>query len=48
VVTVTLDTDGGQTVVSLEQDGFATQERVALHRDGWTDSFDRLASALAQ
>lgn len=48
VVTVTLAADGGQTVVWLDQDGFATQERVALHRDGWTDSFDRLASALAQ
>lgn len=48
VVTVTLAADGGHTVVSLDQDGFATQERVALHRDGWTDSFDRLASALAQ
>jgi len=48
VVTVTVDADDGQTVVSLDQDGFATQERVALHRDGWTDSFDRLASALAQ
>lgn len=48
VVTLTLDPDGKQTRVSLDQDGFATEGRVALHRDGWSDSFDRLGSALAQ
>jgi len=48
VVTLTLDPDGKRTRVSLDQDGFATEERVALHRGGWSDSFDRLGSALAQ
>ena len=48
LVTVTLGGDGGGTQVSLDQDGFATEERVAMHREGWADSFDRLRSALGQ
>lgn len=34
--------------VSLRQAGFATEERVALHRSGWTDSFDKLRELLEQ
>lgn len=30
------------TEVSLRQGPFKTQARRALHRDGWTDSFDKL------
>jgi uncharacterized protein YndB with AHSA1/START domain len=33
---------GGLTEVSLSQGPFATTARRALHRDGWTDSFDKL------
>ena len=33
---------GGVTEVSLTQGRFQTEARRALHRDGWTDSFDRL------
>jgi len=46
-VTLTLEARGETTEVSLSQSGFATEERVALHRDGWTDSFERLREALA-
>ena len=33
---------GGSTVVSCTQGPFKTEARRALHRDGWTDSFDKL------
>ena len=33
---------GGSTEVALTQGPFKTEERRALHDDGWTDSFDRL------
>ena len=33
---------GGSTEVSLSQGPFKTEARRALHRDGWTDSFDKL------
>jgi len=35
------------TEVHLEQGPFKTQARRALHRDGWTESFDKLAELLA-
>jgi len=41
-VTLVLDAVEGGTMVRLSQTGFATDARVALHRDGWTDSFARL------
>ena len=31
------------TALSLWQGRFATEERLALHQDGWTDSFQRLS-----
>lgn len=37
---------GGRTEVSLRQGDFATEARLELHRDGWTDSLDRLATLL--
>jgi uncharacterized protein YndB with AHSA1/START domain len=37
----------GSTEVSLTQSGFLTEDRVALHRDGWTESFERLAKLLS-
>jgi uncharacterized protein YndB with AHSA1/START domain len=33
---------GGSTEVALTQGSFKTEARRALHRDGWTDSFDKL------
>jgi uncharacterized protein YndB with AHSA1/START domain len=33
---------GGSTEVALTQGPFKTEERRALHRDGWSDSFDKL------
>ena len=33
---------GGSTEVSFSQGPFKTAARRALHRDGWTDSFDKL------
>ena len=32
----------GSTVVALAQGPFKTEQRRALHRDGWTDAFRRL------
>ena len=33
---------GGSTELALTQGQFKTEARRALHRDGWTDSFDKL------
>ena len=33
--------DGG-TQLNLSHSGFATEERLRLHRDGWTEAFERL------
>jgi uncharacterized protein YndB with AHSA1/START domain len=33
---------GASTEVALMQGPFKTEERRALHRDGWTDAFDKL------
>jgi uncharacterized protein YndB with AHSA1/START domain len=35
---------GESTEVTLTQGPFKTEGRLALHRDGWGDSFDRLAA----
>lgn len=42
VVTLTLSAAGDATEVSLSQGEFATEERLTLHRNGWTDSFEKL------
>lgn len=42
VVKLSLDAVGDETLVSLSQGEFATEGRLALHRDGWTDSFEKL------
>lgn len=34
------------TELALEQGAFKTEARLALHRDGWTDSFDKLERLL--
>jgi uncharacterized protein YndB with AHSA1/START domain len=33
---------GDSTELTLEQGPFATEERLALHREGWTQSFEKL------
>ena len=38
---------GDETEVALTQGPFKTEARLALHRDGWGDSFDRLARLLS-
>jgi uncharacterized protein YndB with AHSA1/START domain len=42
VVTLSLETIGDVTRLSLTQGLFSTEERLALHRSGWTDGFERL------
>jgi uncharacterized protein YndB with AHSA1/START domain len=37
---------GGSTAVELTQGAFKTEERRALHRDGWGESFDKLERTL--
>jgi len=46
VVVLSLEAAGEATDVSLTQTGFATEERLALHRNGWADGFERLGQVL--
>jgi uncharacterized protein YndB with AHSA1/START domain len=46
VVTLSLRDRGERTEVLLIQRGFATDERLALHEGGWSDSFGRLEQML--
>ncbi len=47
VVELTLDNVGADaTKVSFQQGRFATDERLELHRSGWTDGFERLRGLL--
>jgi uncharacterized protein YndB with AHSA1/START domain len=39
---------GGSTEVVFTQGRFKTEARRELHRDGWTDSFDRLEQVISQ
>jgi uncharacterized protein YndB with AHSA1/START domain len=47
VATLSLDQAGDSARVTLRQGAFATEERLALHRDGWTQSFEKLAALLS-
>jgi uncharacterized protein YndB with AHSA1/START domain len=47
VVVLALEPARGGTEVRLTQGPFATDERLDLHRGGWTDSFERLRALLA-
>jgi uncharacterized protein YndB with AHSA1/START domain len=38
---------GGSTEVTLTQGPFKTEARRTLHRDGWTDSLDKLEALIA-
>ncbi|MEN8585170.1 hypothetical protein B1A87_013715 [Arthrobacter sp. KBS0703] len=42
MVTLTLEAPENSTHVALTQDTFATEERLALHRSGWTEGFEKL------
>mgnify|MGYP003939212867 CR=1 FL=1 len=39
---------GDSTEIAFTQGRFKTEARRQLHRDGWTDSFDRLAQVISQ
>jgi uncharacterized protein YndB with AHSA1/START domain len=39
---------GGSTEVALTQGPFETEARRELHRNGWTDTFDRLEEFLSK
>jgi uncharacterized protein YndB with AHSA1/START domain len=47
VVTLSLQDRGERTEVLLTQREFATDERLGLHEEGWTDSFERLEQLLS-
>jgi uncharacterized protein YndB with AHSA1/START domain len=47
VVDLTLRDLGESTEVVLGQGPFRTEARWSLHRDGWTDSFDKLERLLS-
>ncbi|HET9119530.1 MAG TPA: SRPBCC domain-containing protein [Solirubrobacterales bacterium] len=46
VVTLSVRDRGPRTEVDLEQGGFATQKRLTLHDDGWSESFEKLEELL--
>jgi uncharacterized protein YndB with AHSA1/START domain len=46
VVQLTLSPLGERTKVTLTHEGFATAERLELHRGGWADSFEKLDAIL--
>jgi uncharacterized protein YndB with AHSA1/START domain len=47
LVTLTLDDRGRSTRLTLDQAPFATEGRLALHHDGWSDSFEKLRAVLS-
>jgi uncharacterized protein YndB with AHSA1/START domain len=47
VVTLSLTGRGGKTELTLVQGPFATEARLELHRGGWSDSLDKLASTVS-
>jgi uncharacterized protein YndB with AHSA1/START domain len=47
-VTLSLQQHREGTELLLIQGEFATEQRLALHEDGWTESLDRLAQLLAE
>jgi uncharacterized protein YndB with AHSA1/START domain len=47
VATLTLQDRDGATKVHLEQGPFATDERLQLHHDGWSEGFEKLRALAA-
>jgi uncharacterized protein YndB with AHSA1/START domain len=48
VVVFSLEDRGATTAVFVDQSPFATEARLELHRQGWTDSLERLAVAVTE
>jgi uncharacterized protein YndB with AHSA1/START domain len=48
IVALALRAVGESTDVSMSQGEFATEERLALHLGGWSDSFERLAELIRE
>lgn len=48
VVDFSLEDRGGSTFLTVDQRGFATEARRALHEQGWSESLDRLEDVLAR
>ena len=46
VVDLSLGSTGEATRLALSQGPFLTEERVDLHRSGWTESFEKLQAIL--
>lgn len=46
VVDLSLQSAGKATRLALSQGPFLTEERLALHRGGWTESFEKLQAVL--
>ena len=46
VADLSLQSEGKGTRLALSQGPFLTEERVALHRGGWTESFEKLQAML--
>jgi uncharacterized protein YndB with AHSA1/START domain len=46
LVTLTFDSTDPGTRVILDQGQFKTAARLELHREGWTDTFERLERSL--
>jgi uncharacterized protein YndB with AHSA1/START domain len=46
LATLTLEERGRETAIRLVQGEFATEERLALHEAGWSESFERLEALL--
>jgi uncharacterized protein YndB with AHSA1/START domain len=44
LATLSLEQPGEATELTLTQGAFATEERLELHRGGWSDSFEKLAA----
>jgi uncharacterized protein YndB with AHSA1/START domain len=47
LVTLTFQGVEGSTTVDLTQGGFATEARLALHRQGWSESLERLREVVS-
>ncbi len=48
LVTLRLEDTDGATELSLTQGEFATTERLELHRNGWSDGFEKIAALLSR
>ena len=47
VVVLSLESLGESTTLTVDQGDFATEERRALHVQGWSESIDRLEELIA-